>query len=108
MNLTRSNAKAIQQGSSYSNVDVIPRNQKDVEQSSKEEMIMKYKFCSYTHKRGSYPAYDKVCNSCHKKGHFCKCCINFKRQDTKQINIVNLIRVKYFFWDTKGQPPVYK
>ena len=48
---------------------------------------MKCKFCSYTHKCGSCLAYDKVCNSCHKKGHFSKCCINFKRQDIKQINI---------------------
>ena len=48
-------------------------------------MILKCKFCSYTHKRGSCPAYEKVCNSCHKKGHFSKCCLNFKRQDIKQI-----------------------
>ena len=48
-------------------------------------MILKCKFCSYTQKRGSCPAYEKVCNSCHKKGHFSKCCLNFKRQDIKQI-----------------------
>ena len=48
---------------------------------------MKCKFCSYTHKRGSCPAYDKVCNSCHKKEHFSKCCVNFTRQNIKQINI---------------------
>ena len=47
-------------------------------------MITKCKFCSYTHKCGSYPAYDKVCNSCYQKG---QCCVNFKRQDLKQINI---------------------
>ena len=41
---------------------------------------MKCKFCSYTH------AYGKICNSCHKKGYFSKCCVNFKRQDIKQIN----------------------
>ena len=46
--LTRSHAKAIQQGISYSNgynVDAIRRNSKDFEQSSKQEMIMKCKFC---------------------------------------------------------------
>ena len=50
-------------------------------------MIMKCKFCSFTHKRGSCPAYHKVCNSCYKKRHFSKCCVNFKRQDINQINI---------------------
>ena len=50
-------------------------------------MILKCKFCSYTHKRSSCPAYEKACNSCHKKGHFSNCCLNFKRQDIKQINI---------------------
>ena len=42
--LTRPHAKAIQQGTSYSNdynVDAIRRNRKDFEQSSKQEMIMK-------------------------------------------------------------------
>ena len=47
---------------------------------------MKYKFYSYTHKRGPCAAYDQVCNSYHKKGHFSKCCVKFKRQDIKQIN----------------------
>ena len=73
--LTKSHAKSIQQGTSQSNdynVDAIRRNQKDFEQSAKQEMIIKCKFCSYTHKRSSCPAYDKVCNSCHKKGHFSK------------------------------------
>ena len=50
--LTRSHAKAIQQATSYSNdyhVHAIRRNRKDFDQSSKQEMIMKCKFCSYTH-----------------------------------------------------------
>ena len=67
--LTRSHAKAIQQGTSHSNdynVDAIRRNRKDFEQSAKQEMIMKCKFCSYNHKRGSCPAYNKVYHSCHK------------------------------------------
>ena len=50
-------------------------------------MVMKCKFYSYTHKRVSCPAYHKVCNSCHKKGHFSKCCVNVKRHDIRQINI---------------------
>ena len=88
--LTRQHAKAIQQGTSHSNdynADAIRRNRKDFEQFAKQEMIMKCKFCSYIHKRDSCPAYDKVCNSCHKKGHFSKCCVNFKRHDIKQIKI---------------------
>ena len=48
---------------------------------------MKCKFYSYTHKRVSCPAYHKVCNSCHMKGHFSKCCVNFKRHDIRLINI---------------------
>ena len=37
-------------------------------QSSK--IISKSKFCLYSHKRGSCPAYGKSCNNCKKKGHF--------------------------------------
>ena len=88
--LTTSHAKAFQQETSYSNdynADAIQRNSKEFKQSSKRKMIRKCKFCSYTHKSGSCPAYDKVCNSCYQKGHFLKCCVNFKRQDLKQINI---------------------
>ena len=44
-------------------------------------------FCPYSHKRGSRPASDKVCNSCHKKGHFSKRCINVQRHDIRQINL---------------------
>ena len=54
--LTRSHAKTIQQGTSHSNdynVEAIRRNRKDFKQSAKQEIIMKCKFCSYTHKRGS-------------------------------------------------------
>ena len=85
--LTRSHAKAIQQGALHSNdyvVDAIWRNWKDFGQSKKQVMIMKCKFCYYTHKRGSSPACfcyvnDKICNSCLKKGNFSKGCVNFKR-----------------------------
>ena len=88
--LTRSHAKVIQQGISHSNdynVVATRRNRKDFEHTAKQEMIMKCKFYSYIHERGSRPAYDKVRNSCHKKGHFSKCCVNFKRQDIKQITM---------------------
>ena len=85
--LTKSHAKAIQQGTSHSNDYNVDAIRKDFEQSAKQEMIMKCKFCSYNHKHGSCPTYDKVRHSCHKKAHFSKCCINFKRHDIKQINI---------------------
>ena len=85
--LTTSHAKAIQQETSYSNdynADAIQRNPKEFKQSSKRKILIKCKFCSYTHKSGSYPAYDKVCSSCYQKG---QCCVNFKRHDLKQIKI---------------------
>ena len=39
-----------------------------------KSMIQKCKYCSYTHKRGSCPAYGKICNLCKKKNHFSVCC----------------------------------
>ena len=54
-------------------------------------MIMKYKLCSYTHKHGSCPAYSKVCNSCHKKGHLSKCCEN----------LINIDESKFYNSDDK-------
>ena len=38
------------------------------------EIINSCKFCSGAHPRGACPAYSKICNNCHKKGHFAKCC----------------------------------
>lgn len=43
-------------------------------------MINKCKFCSYSHKRGSCPAYGKICNNCKKRGHFSKCCTKARKQ----------------------------
>ena len=39
----------------------------------KPEMIMSCQFCSYQHKRGKCPAYNKTCMSCGGQGHFAKC-----------------------------------
>ena len=38
------------------------------------EVILKYKFCSGTHNKGSCQAYGKICNNCESNGHFAKCC----------------------------------
>ena len=42
------------------------------------EVIVKCKFCSRTHNKGSCPAYGKICNNCRNKGHFAKCCAEKK------------------------------
>ena len=48
------------------------------------------KFCSYTHYRGSCPAYNKICSSCNKKGHFAKsCCKNKANKTVRQIKATN-------------------
>ena len=44
------------------------------EQNPSLEVIVKCKFCSRTHNKGSCPAYGKICNNCRNKGHFVKCC----------------------------------
>ena len=49
---------------------------------SLEEFIKQCKFCSYRHKRGKCPAYNKVCKKCSKKGHFAKFCF---KKDTHEI-----------------------
>ena len=58
------------------NVDKIRRQFSNNEKSQKEspELIRKCKFCSSSHKRGSCPAYGKLCNNCKKKNHIAKCC----------------------------------
>ena len=40
----------------------------------KQGKILNCKFCSFSHSRGSCPAYTKSCNFCKTKGHFAKCC----------------------------------
>ena len=54
----------------------IRRQSSNNKKSQKEspELIKKCKFCSFSHKRGSCPAYGKLCNNCKKKNHFAKRC----------------------------------
>ena len=42
------------------------------------EVIMKCNFCSWTHNKGSCPAYGNICNNCGNKDHFAKCCTKKK------------------------------
>ena len=42
------------------------------------DVIMKWKFCSGTHNKGSCPAYSKICNNWGNKGYFAKCCTRKK------------------------------
>ena len=75
----RSEAHGTQNNSAvnpYYNVDEIRRQSSNNKKSQKEspESIKKRKFCSFSHKRGSCPAYGKRCNNCKKKNHFAKCC----------------------------------
>ena len=71
--ITRSQANITQNGvSSDLNVDEIRKNRRPVNNPPRtysSKMINKCKFCSYSHKRGSCPAYGKLCNNC-KKGAF--------------------------------------
>ena len=80
--VTGSHPHAIQNGSPLAEFDVdetrkrLPQHRTQPRtQSSK--IIKKYKFCWYSPKRGSCPAYGKFCNNCKTKGHFSKCCPNF-------------------------------
>ena len=48
------------------------------EQNPNLEVIVKCKFCSGTHNKGSCPPYGKIWNNCRNKGHFAKCCTKKK------------------------------
>ena len=48
------------------------------------EVIMKYKFCSVKHNKGSCPEYGKTCNNCGNKDHFATCCT--KKKDIHSLN----------------------
>ena len=54
-----------------------------ISQKESPEIIKKCKFCSFLHKRGSCPAYGKLCNNCKKKNNFAKCC------NAKKVNNVH-------------------
>ena len=51
--------------------------------SSTPEHINNCKFCSYSHPRGSCPAYTRTCNTCNTKGHFSRC-----GPKSKQVRVV--------------------
>ena len=46
----------------------------------KPEMIMCCQYCSYQHKRGKYPAYNKICMACSGQEHFARCCPKTRRK----------------------------
>ena len=67
--ITCSQANIIQNGTpSELNVDEIRKNHHPLNNNQPHtyspEMINKCKFCLYSHKRGSCPAYGKICNNC--------------------------------------------
>ena len=82
--LTRNHAKALQSGSSMKTAAAITRKKyiPTPSKKSSKEVIKKCKFCSYSHARGSCPAFNKNCNKCHQKGHFSKCCPKQNLHDT--------------------------
>ena len=70
------------------------------------EVIMKYKFCSVKHNKGSCPEYGKSCNNCGNKDHFATCCT--KKKDIHSLNQQyshnttqddSLITMKFFYWN---------
>ena len=71
----------------YNNVDYLCKNRsfnpKSQNRNKKDEIIKKCKFCSFSHKRGSCPAYTKSCNICYKRGHFANCCTERKKNIQK-------------------------
>ena len=66
-------------------VDKVHRQFSNNQKSQKEnpDLIKKGKFCSFSHKRNSCPAYGKLCNNCKKENIFAKCC------NTKKVNNVH-------------------
>ena len=73
--VTHSHAYAIQNGNPLAEFDVNEiRNcslqHKTQPRTQSSKIINKSKFCLYSHKRGSFPAYGKSGNNCKKKGHF--------------------------------------
>ena len=93
--VTRSHAYAIQNANPLAEFDVNENRKRSLQHKTQprtqsSEIINKCKFCSYSHKRGSCPAYGKSCNNWKKKGHFSKCCPNFdSKVDFVQQNMDN-------------------
>ena len=93
--MTRSHTCATQNGNPLAELyfnEILKRSlqHKTQPRTQSFEIINKCKFCSYSHKRGSCPAYGKSCNNCQKKGHFSKCSPNFDlKVDFVQQNMDN-------------------
>ena len=82
LEMTRSHAHAIQNGNALAEFDLHEIRKRSLQHKAQprtqsSEIISKCKFCTYSHKRGSCPAYGKSFNNCEKKGHFSKSCPNF-------------------------------
>ena len=95
LEVTRSQAHVIQHNSAVNpdyNVDEIRKQFSNNQKSQKEspDLIKKCKFCSFSHKRGAYPACGKLCNNCKKENHFAKCC-NVKNAITSMFTIIRII-----------------
>ena len=72
LEVTRSQAHVIQHNSAVNpdyNVDEIRKQFSNNQKSQKEspDLIKKCKFCSFSHKRGAYPACGKLCNTVKRK-----------------------------------------
>ena len=93
--MTRSDAHAIQNGNLLAEfvVNEIRKcslQHKTQPRTQSSKIINRCKFCLYSHKRGSCPAYGKSYNNCKKKGHLSKCCPNFdSKVDFVKQNIDN-------------------
>ena len=62
---------------------------RDQGESVQQNLIRNCKYCGGSHKRGSCPAYGKLCRRCNKKGHFASVCLS------KSINFVEKEVVNY-------------
>ena len=51
-----------------------PIYKKKQHSSHSRQNVRDCKYCGGEHKKGSCPAYGKICHKCHKKNHFAKCC----------------------------------
>ena len=73
--VTFSHAHAIQNGNLLAELDFNEIRKRSLQhkiqpRTQTSKIINKCKFCSYSHKRGSCPAYGKSSNNCKKKGRF--------------------------------------
>ena len=66
------------QNSEIDQINRFRKPYKSRDRNPNPEVILKYKFCSGTHNKGSCQAYGKICNNCGSNGHFAKCCAKKK------------------------------